>query len=690
MTSSHIPFLLFLTLLIPHLSLATTPVTVHEAVVRRTIKVGPLPETSYYPARADTPVTRQIAKEMEQAKQAFYAAYDKGDDGYTRWRALQQDPTYSRLKAAKKAEDEKLREHKPMEIPVITLENAYVRIQVVPTLGMRIANAIDLVHNQSLFGADEPGHHWDEEWTDLIGWTAGAVEVSFPYFEHGTGVLQSAGYRVIRHEDGAVTVAMNMRFTQHQHPRDMQRYGRYSSRIVSSWVTLKPDESRFTYTVRLDNPNPLRRSERIWTNYRMRADRYDDTHLIYPMGYVIPHGGGSVSPFQAENGRRRWIHVSHFGLYPDYGFMGTYDPERDTNSLITQDVSEAPGMKLYTTREKGGFLEFWNGTTTLFEDPGEFVNGFEPVTFTTTLYNATGIGRVDFANPEIALSVNEEDLRLISPTSGSLTLGEQTREVTAGQAVRFSLPPGPFRILRDGKVIAEVSFPLSHTDTRRHQSEVGKQGGKLRLEKEQISNHKGAPSSWWVVREAERVIKQEQFQDDELLISLANGLYRFGHFDTAKKLLKQVEAEAYAESKQFLRDLMALEAGANPDFADTGLDGGYFRALHALKSGQRDQALAELERLLKERPSLYRPKLLRAWLQKNTRDANALAKENPASPEALLVLELLGEDSAAEAKQALLRHNPGAKEEVAAFQRELMKGVWSPRRRFEPMLPEAE
>jgi len=217
--------------------------------------------------------------------------------------------------------------------PLVTLDNGLLRVEVVPSLGARVLNAVDLKTGRSFAGTPE-GDGFSNDLTDHIGWNAGYVEASFPYFEHGLGVRQPAGYRIVKHPDGAISVAMHMVFTQHQEPRHMGRYGRYSQRVLQTWVTLRPGESRYTATYRLDNPNPLRRGHRLWTNIILHADQYDERHIIYPAGYVVPHGAGSVRPFYAEGGKRDWVNVSHFALFTDYGFMGVYSPNRDTNCMI--------------------------------------------------------------------------------------------------------------------------------------------------------------------------------------------------------------------------------------------------------------------------------------------------------------------------------------------------------------------
>ncbi|MFW6066677.1 MAG: hypothetical protein ACOC9S_07630, partial [Planctomycetota bacterium] len=85
---------------------------------------------------------------------------------------------------------------------------------------------------------------------------------------------------------------------------------------------------------------------------------------------------------------------------------------------------------------------------------------------------------------------------------------------------------------------------------------------------------------------------------------------------------------------------------------------------------------------------VYRPRLMRAWLNEDISATKKLAETNPASPEAQLVLELLGVEGAADARKELIENSPGAERMVEDFRRELTKGEWRHVRRYEPMLPE--
>ncbi len=642
--------------------------------------------------KVDTARKARLNKALAEAQKQLRDAKSKRDEALRD--ALQEDRKYNMLNQAHRAARMGNRKLIDTAFPKVVLNNGFIEVTIAPTLGMRVVNAVDLKTGQSLAATPKPRYYEQEPFSDIIGWTAGYYETSFPYFEHGMSVRQPAGYRVIRNEDGSVTVAMNSRFTQYQHPRHLSRYGHWSQRDLSVMVTLHPGQSRYAITTRVDNPNPLRRSDRCWTNHLMHVDQYDREHIIYPVGYIMPHGGGWAKPFEAAGGTTSYKGVSHFALYTDYEFCGAYSPTKNFNALIITDKDKAPGMKLYTRRQDGGFMELWTGSGVLFEDPGNFLNPYEPIEYTLYGYVVGGIGRVDFANRDVAIAVDDKQFKLTAPVAATVTVTDGSGRKLAAGKVGPGLDPltGTFdkRIQvadADGKTLADVTFPLTYTDTRDRLPKVKSLGGKFRFELEENTNHRGAPTVRNAIPSARQLVKLGKVNDAEHAISLANACYRMGFMDLAKDVADLVGKTPEAD---YLRGLIAWERGQAVDFGQAGPDSYYMRALQAIQAGKTDDAVTWLDKLIAQRPRVFRPRLLRAFLKKDAETAKALAAEHPASPEAQLVLELLGVDGAAQAKAALLKDNPDADTHVAQFKQELTEGKWTHRKRFEPFSPEKD
>ncbi len=675
-------------------------VEVTEETVTHPMWIAPMEEDRPYPKTPSRDELKQLYQNEKNLKKSLEHRLlednpklkeDKKARREALREALGRSKAYQRAREKIRAARAKYHRKIDHKFPLITLDNGRIRVKIAPTLGMRVVNAVDLETGRSLANTPDPKYYETEPFRDIIGWTAGYVETSFPYFEHGMYVRQSAGYRIVKGAGGEVTVAMNCRFTHFQHKREMGRYGHYSQRPLSVWVTLKPDEARYRLTTRLENPNPLRRAERIWTNHLMHVDEYSGEQIIYPAGYIMPHNGGWAKPFYAEGGRRGWRGVSWFALYPEWGFCGVYAPKDDFNSLITKDPQACPGMKLYTRNDEGGFLELWTGSTTLFEYPGDFRPPYVPVQYAQSYYGVSGAGRVVFANEHVAVGHDGKRYTLTAPQPARARVevhptGKLLGEGPVGPGknpVTFELPKEgtEVRVKLNAEQRARVRLPLTFTDEvlKRH-AKVNSLGGKFRVELEENTNHVGAPTVRHAVRQAKGLLATDGKVDIQRVISTANACYRLGRFDLVDKLLVLA---GDAPDADYLRGLVAWERGKKVDFGDAGLESYYHRALLAIRDGETEAAVEWLDKLIDKRPAVYRPRLLRACLTKNAKAANALAGENPASPEAQLVRELLDLRDAAGEKEKLLRHNPGAAEQVEAFREELTKGEWQHVRRYE-------
>ena len=576
-----------------------------------------------------------------------------------------------------------------LTFPVVTLSNGLLDVKVVPTLGMRVWYAADPRDEADLSGLPEPGD-WDKK-TILANtpWTAGCVEPSFPSAEDGMHVLQPAGFRVVRGADGSATVAMNMRFTHHQGRRELARWGRYSQRILSGWVTLRPGEARYSVTYRVDNPNPLRRSDRLWVNFLFHADVYDQRCVVFPAASATDHAArGGLQTVYGTDGTPRFTGRSAFAIGCPYDFAGAYSPGRVMNCLIVRD-GDARGLRLCVPTGRGGPFEVSTGTSELFEHSGRFLDPYVPTRQTVTCYAAGVIARADYANRDVAVAVDRGVFRLTCPRDAAARVfdgeGKLLAEGSVGPGRRLKGTLGKRLVVKlDGRQVADVTFPLPRGDAAAAFADARSLGGKAKMELEELADNPGTTPAAAAIAAANVIILSGKAAEKELAQSLANTLYRLGRLDDVLKLADLIGP---TPATDYLRGLIAWERGGKADFGRAGLDAHYHRAMAAIAADDRPGAIRLLDELIGSRPKVYRPALCRAYLKKDLQAARALAEENPASPEAQLVLELLGDGAARQAGEALVKANPGAAEEVAAFRDEITKGIWKHRRRYERLLP---
>ena len=704
---------------------APAPVKVTVAEVTRAMSIAPMDERSFLPVPPPAALIEPLQPKLIARAEAFEKEYQAKNpalfaqaqaafdalralprqrrdspeavrlwETYDAWRrrlreAMLADAEYARLAEAFYRARDSVYERKELTFPVVTLTNGLLDVKVAPTLGMRLWYAVNLRDEADLSGLPAPDD-WDKR-TILANtpWTAGCVEPSFPSAEDGMHVLQPAGFRVVRGDDGSATVAMDMRFTHHQGRRELARWGRYSQRILSGWVTLRPGEARYSVTYRVDNPNPLRRSDRLWVNFLFHADVYDQRCVVFPAAQATDHAArGGLQAVYATDGTPRFGGRSAFAIGCPYDFAGAYSPDRVMNCLLVKD-RDARGLRLSAPAGKGGPFQVSTGTSELFEHSGRFLDPYVPARQTVTCYAAGLIARADYANRDVAVATDRGVFRLTCPRpAAARVLDGEGKLLAAG-------PVGPGRRLKgslgkrlvvelDGRRAADVTFPLPRGDAAAAFAEARTLGGKAKMELEELADNPGSTSAAGAIAAAKVILLTGKAADKELAQSLANTLYRLGRFDDALKLAGLIGPTPAAD---YLRGLVAWERGEKADFGRAGLDAHYHRAMAAIAAGDRPGAIRLLDELLAARPKVYRPALCRAYLRKDLQSARALAEENPASPEAQLVLELLGEGPARPAREALVKGNPGAAEEVDAFRDEITKGIWKHRRRYERLLP---
>jgi len=541
------------------------------------------------------------------------------------------------------------------------------------------------------------------------------VKASFPYFEHGLHLRQPAGYRIVKDADGSVTVASDIRFTQHQEFNDGDRYGRYTDETLNVFVTVKPGTTEVFFRVRKENPTPLPRSDRLWNVACFPAERLTrqelvkdkktgkeemkevadvpemkkKTQFLYPPRWVTDHGPTTVHTSPHWTTPDNWD-VSHFAIDCPYPFGGGYYPQEKINRLRIHDTefSKGPGSKLYSCFWAPMF-ELWGGQGLVFEHPGALKPAHEPVEFTHRFYIAQNIGPVSYANDDVAVSVAGKQFEMVAPRAGTAIVADATGNVVA------TGPIGPHTVLKgtfdgaklvvklDGKQVLDQTFPLDRpipakeTPVPLHIQELLaklKAPSPYKFELEGHQNHIGLTTCRDALGAARAV---QSAGNPEQVLSLARVCIRLGALDEAKRLAELVPGPG----ADYVLGLIAWEKGEAADFKSAGWEAEYMRALQAVQQKNTDAAIKHVDAYLAKVPTAWRPRLAKAFWSKDAAAAQQLAQENAGSPEAQLVLNLLGQPNELE---ALLKNNPHADLHIKLFRAELEEGKWQPLPRFQP------
>jgi hypothetical protein len=542
-------------------------------------------------------------------------------------------------------------EKKQLSFTEIEIDNGLITAKIYPEIGARILDVRDIRKGttyfrvpEELIGVFRPDH------APLSHWKTGGIDVSFPYFEHGMHFFQPAGYRIVEEPDGAVLVAMNMRFSQYQDPEERERYGRYDDRILTVMYRLRPFTTALEGIYRLDNPNPLRRGSNLWMTVQYPVSDPSSMHAISPATGVMGHSGTYPAPHYTSDPINE---TAGFVVHCDWPFGGLYYGAAKIARLRITNPAKARAMK-FVDRRDHDYYEFWSGKGTYFEDPGEFVGAYEPVHFSHYFYNTYGIGQPDYADSLFAVDVDGGRFELVAPKRGRFTVTDFSGTVLAEGIA------GPYTILSGSTAERELVFRLNGREIFRGAFPLPLEDH-LDLVQTYMDRQNGADAP-------ERSIVPYQIGQNPRLESgcgsIDNVCYRLGRF------------ERVSGDDDYLAALMALERGQTPSWGSSPVEANYLKALEKVKAGERSEAVSLLEELIAARPRAYFPRLVRAYLAGDREAARGLARENPGLPEAYLVLERLGEPGASRARQELLRDDGTAAAHVAAFERQLTEGEW--------------
>jgi len=615
----------------------------------------------------------------------------------------------------------------------VVLENEYLRVEVAPQIGGAVSRAVFRPTGDDLFFFEGKAKDW------LPFWESG-VKVSFPYREHGVGTIQPASYRVVRRDDGSVTVAMWMEFSRFTQWYHSGFYGRYSAMLLSQHVTLSPGEGSFEVTYRIVNPAPYRQGRQIWNDALFPRNHIETrivqgdaeppqltlTELVLPAAYVSNHNGRDFRRFDESQTPLAGYpppHISIFAWDIAYGFVGLWYPRVKVNRLRLFDPRISPGVKIFLRGEgcfepgslsshTYNFTEIWGGFDNLFEAVENWIGPGQTYQFTHRFALIKGIGKVDYANPDAAVNVELggdrprvevvtlHPVKKLTGTFDGKPLGRPAK-CAPDRPARFPLPPGAaggrLALTADGRLILDQEFPLNISDDTSGLQRI-RDCLKRSARRYELSDCGG--EAWY--RNAIRRYPHGS-------VDRGRALYRDGRLDAAIKCLRTaLEAHPHDGEGWHLLGAALLEKGT-PDEANSAFNKAitvkkpypparYFLALAALARQDTPAASIMLDRLVKVDPRHWEARLLKTWIaaaDPATRpqalaDARALDNEDPADPRVQFVLghcaAATGDKAAAACARAALARlvkEPGARARLEEFIA-ATHGEYKPPKRLQP------
>jgi len=304
----------------------------------------------------------------------------------------------------------------------VYLENAYLKIMILPELGGRIQMAFDKVKQRHFVyynSVIKPA---------LVGltgpWISGGIEFNWPQ-HHRPSTFEPVDFSIEEQPDGAKTVWVS----------EVERMFRTKG---MAGFTLYPDQAYLEIRGVLYNRTPVPQTFLWWANPAVRVNEHYQSVFPPDVYAVFDHGKRDVSAFPIAKGtyykvdyapgtdisRYATIPVptSYMAIASKYNFMGGYEHDSRGGLLHVADHHVSPGKKQWTwgngefgyawdrnlTDTDGPYIELMTGVYTDNQPDFSWIMPNEERRFTQYFMPYSEIGLVKNATREAAINLEIE------------------------------------------------------------------------------------------------------------------------------------------------------------------------------------------------------------------------------------------------------------------------------------------
>lgn len=312
----------------------------------------------------------------------------------------------------------------------VFLENAYIKVMVLPELGGRIQMAYDKVKQRHFIYYNQV---IKPALVGLTGpWISGGIEFNWPQ-HHRPSTFEPVDYTIAENEDGSKTVWVN----------EVERMFRTKG---MAGITLHPGKAYIEIRGKLYNRTSFPQTFLWWANPAVKVN--DHYQSVFPPDVyaVFDHGKRDVSSFPIAKGtyykvnyapgtdisRYKNIPVptSYMAIASKYNFIGGYEHDSQGGLLHVADHHISPGKKQWTwghgafgqawdrnlTDEDGPYIELMTGVFTDNQPDFSWLQPYEEKTFVQYFMPYREVGIVKNATKEavagIEINGKEVDVRL--------------------------------------------------------------------------------------------------------------------------------------------------------------------------------------------------------------------------------------------------------------------------------------
>ena len=340
---------------------------------------------------------------------------------------------------------------------VITLENEYLRIELMPELGGRIYSAFDKRTGYDFFYKQ---HVIKPALIGMLGsWISGGCEFNWPC-HHRPSTFMPVDMQIQREAGGAVTVWMS-----ENEPLDRMR--------GTVGVRLAPGEARFDTRMKVYNRTPRRHSFLWWENAAVPVN--PQYRLVFPpdVRYVQFHYRKNVTSYPVASGVYNGISLgdgtdisyhkntrqptSYFCAPTAYDFFGGYDEGKMCGVIHAADHTVSVGKKMFTwaynqlsrswekalTDTDGAYAELMASSYSLNQPDFAWLMPYEKKEFSQMWYPVGAMGVPLCASRDAAVSVHDGQVfcQVTVPLQdASLEINGHARPFSADPNAIVSLP----------------------------------------------------------------------------------------------------------------------------------------------------------------------------------------------------------------------------------------------------------
>ncbi len=366
----------------------------------------------------------------------------------------------------------------------VFLENAYIKVMILPELGGRIQMAYDKVkqrhfvyYNQVIKPA-------------LVGltgpWISGGIEFNWPQ-HHRPSTFEPVDYTITKNGDGSKTVWVN----------EVERMFRTKG---MAGFTLYPDKAYIEIRGKVYNRTPFPQTFLWWANPAVKVN--DHYQSIFPPDVyaVFDHGKRDVSSFPIATGtyykvnyapgtdisRYKNIPVptSYMAITSKYDFIGGYEHDTKGGLLHVADHHISPGKKQWTwghgefgkawdrnlTDEDGPYIELMTGVYTDNQPDFSWLQPYEEKAFVQYFMPYQEVGAVKNATKDAIVNLefldNSVEIKLYTTSEYEhikISLNGSNKELFSEVIAASPEQPYSKTIILEDKINTE-KITLSVTD----------------------------------------------------------------------------------------------------------------------------------------------------------------------------------------------------------------------------------